>query len=218
MSAYNRKRFNFSVVNVFISLNTLVFLWWTAAITGYADLDYMTQNFLVSWDSLANENYVTLLTAVFSHNMFLHFFMNMFVLKSFGPVLETLMGSRNFLIFYLLAGVISSLSHALTSNFLMHQPELQALGASGSISGLILLFSLLFPRQIILIFGLIPLPAAIGALAFIGLDVWGLIEQATGHGLPIGHGAHLGGAITGILYFLMKRKELKWRLRYINLF
>jgi membrane associated rhomboid family serine protease len=43
----------------------------------------------------------------------------------------------------------------------------------------------------------------VGALAFIGLDVWGLIAQAEGGGLPIGHGAHLGGAFTGILYYFL---------------
>ncbi len=43
----------------------------------------------------------------------------------------------------------------------------------------------------------------VGAFLFIGLDVWGLVAQSGGGGLPIGHGAHLGGAITGIIYYLL---------------
>ncbi len=108
-----------------------------------------------------------------------------------------------FLVFYLMAGVVSSLSHCLVSAFLVDKPDMLAVGASGSISGLVLLFSLLYPREKILLFGLIPLPAFFGALAFIGLDVWGVFAQAQGGGLPIGHGAHLGGAFTGIIYYLL---------------
>ena len=41
--------------------------------------------------------------------------------------------------------------------------------------------------------GIVPVPALAGVLAFVGLDLWGLIAQGRGGGLPIGHGAHLGG-------------------------
>jgi membrane associated rhomboid family serine protease len=134
--------------------------------------------------------------------MFLHFFLNMYVLNSFGPIVERVIGPRSFMRFYLVAGIISSLAHSLTCLFFMKEPSLPALGASGSIAGVILLFSLLYPKEKILILGLIPIPALFGALLIVGLDIWGLIEQAGGHGLPIGHGAHLGGAFTGLFYFL----------------
>jgi rhomboid-like protein len=143
----------------------------------------------------------TLLTSVFSHNMTLHIFINMFVLNSFGTLLEQVLGRRSFLTFYLTAGIVSSLAHAAVSAFIVGNPEIPALGASGAIAGLILVFSLVFPREKILLFGLIPLPAIWGALAFIALDLWGLSAQAHGGGLPIGHGAHLGGAFAGIVYY-----------------
>ncbi len=169
----------------------------------------MAQNFLVSWDGLVTGQFWTLITSVFSHNMFLHFFMNMFVLNSFGPILEKILGFSRFLKFYFVAGVVSSLSHAVVSAWLLQHPELPALGASGAISGLVILFSLMFPRQLILLFGIIPIPALLGILLFIGLDVWGLVAQAEGGGFPIGHGAHLGGAVTGIIFYfgsIRKRK------------
>lgn len=172
------------------------------------NLQYMADNFLVSWDSLAAGRYWTLLTSAFSHNMLLHIFLNLYVLSSFGPIVELNLGSFRFLRFYLFAGIVSSFCHAWVSAYWMNNPSLPALGASGAVSGVIILFSLIYPTQKILLLGLIPVPAMVGALLFVGLDIWGLMAQAGGGGLPIGHGAHLGGSLTGVIYyfFLVRRK------------
>jgi len=193
-------------VPLFILINIVVFLAWSQA----EWLDFMLENFAISWDLLKDGHYINLITSVFSHNYLIHIFINMFVLHSFGSIMEQVLGRWRFFNFYLIAGVVSSLSHCLVSAFVVHKPEMLAVGASGSISGLVLLFSLLYPKEKILLFGLIPLPAMLGALAFIGLDVWGVLAQAQGGGLPIGHGAHLGGAFTGIVYyFFVLRPRLK---------
>ena len=167
----------------------------------------MVKNFLVSWESLTEGRYWTLLTSVFSHNLVWHLFMNMFVLRSFGSLMEEILGPKKFLAFYLLAGAFSSLSHSLVSAFLLGLPEQPALGASGAISAVVILFALLYPKQKLFLFAIIPVPALWGALAFVGLDIWGLMAQAEGKGLPIGHGAHLGGAFIGVLYFLYLKKQ-----------
>lgn len=169
----------------------------------------MIKNFLVSWDGLVDGRYWILITSVFSHNMFWHLFINMYVLNSFGPFVERLLGKKRFIKFYLWAGIMSSVGHAAVSNYILASSELPALGASGAISGVILLFSLLFPKEKILLLGLIPMPALWGAFLFIGIDVWGLFEQAEGGGFPIGHGAHLGGAVTGIVYFFFLKRSLR---------
>ncbi|OFZ19503.1 MAG: hypothetical protein A2Z20_02950 [Bdellovibrionales bacterium RBG_16_40_8] len=184
---------------IIIIINMAVFFMWKAA--GKAGMPYMEQNFLVSWQALAEGRWWTPLTSVFSHNMFFHFLINMLVLSNFGNLLEMVLGRVKFLKFYIIAGLISSLTHAVVSTWLLDEPELPALGASGAIVGLVLIFCLMFPREKILIFGFIPLPALWGAVIFIGLDIWGLVAQAEGGGLPIGHGAHLGGAFTGIIYY-----------------
>jgi membrane associated rhomboid family serine protease len=188
------------VVPFFIFINVCVFILWHWR---YFSIEFMAENFLVSWEHLDAGLYWTLITSVFSHNMLLHIFINMYVLFNFGTLVEYVLGARVFTAFYLVAGVVSSAAHALTSKFIIGSPELPALGASGSIAGIVLLYSLLFPREKILIFGLVPVPAIFGAIAFIAIDVWGLIEQSGGGGLPIGHGAHLGGAVSGILFYLL---------------
>lgn len=190
-----------------IAINVAVFLAW-----GYAPwYEYMGENFTVSFDGLVEGRYWTLVTSVFSHNLLFHILINMFVLQSFGGVVEQVLGGRRFITFYLCAGIVSSLSHCLVSAFVIGEPQVPAVGASGAIAGLILLFALIFPREKILIFGIIPMPAIFGSFAFIALDLWGLYAQAGGGGLPIGHGAHLGGAFAGILYYFF---ALRGRIRH----
>ncbi len=201
----NRK----SSVRILIFLNILVFMAWSLGGGQDSESPFMVRNFLVSWSSLRAGYIWILITAAFSHNMFFHLFLNMFVLNSFGPVVEQTIGIGRFLKFYFLASIFSSLAHSFFSAFILKQPDLPALGASGAISGLILLFSLIYPKEKILIFGILPLPALWGALAFIGMDLWGLFEQADGGGLPIGHGAHLGGALTGIFYYFVYFRKIK---------
>ncbi len=167
----------------------------------------MVNNFLVSTDAIAAGRIWTLITSVFSHNMPLHIFINMFVLSSFGPLMEDVLGNKNFLIFYLAAGIAGSLAHCCTSSFLLHDSSLPALGASGAISGVLVLFSLMYPKHLVYILGLIPIPALIATLLFVGSDVMGLIEQSKGNGIMIGHGAHLGGAVTGVIYFISTRSH-----------
>jgi membrane associated rhomboid family serine protease len=58
----------------------------------------------------------------------------------------------------------------------------------------------MFPKQLIYIFGLIPIPAIFGTIIFVSLDLVGLLTQAAGSSVPIGHGAHLGGALAGFIY------------------
>lgn len=199
------------VVPVLILLNIAVYLMWQ-----FGDPDhlvFMTENFTVSWSGLTDGRWWTLLTSEFSHTWFIHLLINMFVLNSFGSLLEQVLGWWRFLAFYLAAGLVASISHCVVSAFIVGDPDLSAVGASGAIAGLVLVFALMFPRERILLFGIVPVPALFGALAFVALDVWGLTAQAEGGGLPIGHGAHLGGAAAGILYyFLFIRKY--WRDQY----
>ena len=193
------KPFRAVVVPIIILMNVAVFFMWMGG--GARHQEFMIDNFLVSYTGLMEGRYWTLLTSVFSHNMLLHIGINMFVLNSFGSLLEQVLGRWRFLAFYLVAGVVSSISHCLLSQYVMHSPDTAALGASGSIAGLVLVFSLVFPKEKILLMGFIPLPAIWGALAFVALDLWGLSAQAHGGGLPIGHGAHLGGAFAGVVYY-----------------
>ena len=184
-------------VPVIIAVNVVVFLAWMASNVDPNLRQVMVANFLVSTTHLTHGYGWTLLTSAFSHQELWHIALNMLVLWSFGCVLERLWGVRVFVAFYLAAAVVASASHCFVSSVIMGNPGIPALGASGAVSGL------LFPQHRILVFGVIPVPALVGALAFVAIDLWGLFAQSRGGGLPIGHGAHLGGALCGLLFWLL---------------
>lgn len=191
------------VVPKIIAINVIVFFLWQ--FVGITYPEFMIKNFLVSWSALEHERVWTLLTSVFSHNMLFHLFINMFVLFNFGVIIESNLGALRFLKFYLLAGLAGSLVHSLTCAFILNQPEQMALGASGAISGIVMIFALLHPQHKIFLFGIIPLPAIWAVVLINGIDVWGFINQTRGIASIMGHGAHLGGAFAGLVYFFILR-------------
>lgn len=197
------------VVLAILVLNALVFVAWIIL----GPVPAMTDNFLVSWTALEAGRYWTLLGSAFSHMGGLHFLINMYVLATFGSFVEQVIGSWRFAIFYLLAAIVGSLGHAGVSAFLLDKPELPALGASGAVSGVVILFSLMLPQATLLLLGIVPMPAIVGALVFVGLDVVGLVAQTEGGGLPIGHGAHLGGAAMGALFYFVVARHIPVPMR-----
>jgi membrane associated rhomboid family serine protease len=197
-----------TVVRTLLAVNILVFMLWTWPGVPQA---LMAENFLVSWPHLARGRIWVLVTSVLSHILLLHLLVNMVVLVSFGEPMERLMGPKRFTVFFFVAGVVASLTHVATSSLLLGEPGLPALGASGALAGMLMLFSFSFPRARVLFFFILPVPALVAALAFIAIDIWGLTAQMGNGGLPIGHGAHLGGAAVGILYYLLRGRQLRAR-------
>src|SRR5262245_26909027 len=96
------------VVPVLLALNTIVYLMWL--LLGRSP--FMLQNFLVGGQALVEGRYWTLLTSEFSHVAFFHFFINMYVLATFGSIVEYVIGSWRFVVFYLVAAIVASISHA----------------------------------------------------------------------------------------------------------
>jgi membrane associated rhomboid family serine protease len=193
-----------TVVNTMLVLNIIVFAMWIVLPPAV-----MMEHFTVSWEHLAAGRIWVLITSVFSHLLLFHLLINMIVLLNFGPLLERAMGSGPFLVFYLVAGIVGSLAHAITSGFLIGLPAQPALGASSALAGVLLFFSLCFPKARVLLFFIIPLPAIVAALAFVAIDIWGLVMQVGGEGMPIGHGAHLGGALVGVIWFVARGRGLR---------
>ncbi|PWB77106.1 MAG: hypothetical protein C3F15_03965 [Holophagae bacterium] len=206
--AFHQRRLR--ALPVIVGLNALVFLAWQVAAQGSELWSALAVNFMVSTNRLQHGLWWTLLTAAFSHQELWHFLLNMIVLWSFGSVLERLLGSRLFVVFYLVSAIFSSASHCLVSSFLLGDDRIAALGASGAVSAVLIAFALAFPRHKILLFGIVPIPALIGAALFVAIDLWGLFAQTRGAALPIGHGAHLGGAACGaVLWALLLRGRLR---------
>ena len=189
-------------VPIIIGINILVFVLWQLK------PEFFIHYFPLNLARLRQGQIWTVLTSVFSHYNFMHIFFNMFVLYSFGRVLEKVWGIRRFTIFYLLAGITASFVHVMLAMFGWR--DSLAVGASGAVAGVVMAFAMLFPRQKIYLFGILPFPAMVLVLILTGMDVVGLIKQyGNMHpGVQIGHGAHLGGTAFGALYVLSLRGSL----------
>lgn len=125
-----------------------------------------------------------------------HLAFNMLALWFFGSEVETLYGPREYLRVYLTALLAGSLAW-LSEVHLRGMEHAVAIGASGAVTGVVILFALNFPQRIIYVFGVMPIPAWIAALFLVLMDLAGL-----GRGeRQIAYSAHLGGAAFGLFYY-----------------
>ena len=144
--------------------------------------------------------YFTLITSMFMHGGWAHLLGNMLFLWVFGDNIENRIGHLRYLIFYLVCGIIASLSHV----FLAGADELvPSLGASGAISGVLGGYLLLFPSRrvrVIMGYGISQVPA------FVALGIWivfqvisqmGVLGGEQGGG-GVAYAAHIGGFIAGL--------------------
>ncbi len=165
-------------------------------------LDYYITRYLALWPITPVRHDLSfmpwqLLTYQFLHGNFSHIFFNMLMLWMFGMEIETLWGSRRFLLFYLAAGIGGGLLQLLL-------PELigglggPTIGASGAIFGVMIAFGMLFPDRYIYIYFLLPVKAKymIGFMVIINLLA---VNDGSSN---VAHLCHIGGAITGFLYMM----------------
>ncbi|MCS7306033.1 MAG: rhomboid family intramembrane serine protease [Thermoguttaceae bacterium] len=128
---------------------------------------------------------------------FWHILGNMLGLFFFGRDVEWRYGRAEFVRLYLvllfLAGLAWSLWHALFSRDQV--PLLY--GASGAVTGIILLFALLYPHRTVLLFFVIPVPAWVLGVLLIVSNVMGSLDEAKSQ---VAYGVHLVGAAVAFAY------------------
>lgn len=185
-----------SAVKMIIVLNLSVFIAWYLL-----PQELMRSQFMVSWHAVTSGKIWTLLTAAFSHYDLFHFFINMLVFLSFAPVLEARWGKRRFLYFYLGSAVFSSF--LMASMPLWGVRDLPGLGASGAVCAITTAYAIYYPKNVILIWGILPAPAWLIVAAFAFFDLKGLLTQINGGNTGIGHAAHLGGILFGLFVLMI---------------
>jgi membrane associated rhomboid family serine protease len=131
-----------------------------------------------------------------------HILGNMLGLFFLGRSVEQFYGPKEFLRFYLTAIVASGLIWAVataTGCVLAGDPlRGSAVGASGAVVAVVILFALNFPRQTLLLFFVIPVPAwLVGVFVVVG----DLLTAMNPESSRIAWQAHLAGAGFAFLYF-----------------
>lgn len=146
-----------------------------------------------------------LITYAFLHGNFFHLAINMFVLWMFGKPIESQWGSVMFLVFYFFCIVGAALVQMLITA-LGIVPPVPAVGASGGVFAVLLVFGLMYPNQlVILIIPPIPMKAKYFVIV---IGVLELVAGVFGTAPGIANFAHLAGMGFALLFILMFRQRL----------
>jgi membrane associated rhomboid family serine protease len=215
----NRGRQSTAYVNyALIAVNVVVFLY--ELLLNDAQLNDFVQRWgATPADITAGHAWYTLLTCTFLHGGWLHIGGNMLFLWVFGDNVEDVMGHISFLIFYLLVGVLASVTQVAISP----HSTVVTIGASGAISGVLAAYMVLFPKGRIMsliflgfIITRVFLPAWINIGYWIvlqlvsGLSSFGIGASSADTG--VAYFAHIGGFVAGLILVWVFRD--KKRLAY----
>ncbi len=195
-----------SIVGTIILIITGLFTY-----KGFRDSEYFERYKFEVDGILVHREWDRLLSSGFLHANWIHFGFNMIALLSFSWSLELLFGYGKFALLYF----ISLLGGSLLALFIhRNHGDYSAIGASGAVSGVVFASVVLFPEGSIG-FVILPfeMPSWVFGLLFLLISIFGIKSQ-TGN---IGHEAHLGGAITGVLATLVIEPSVIWENWWIIL-
>ena len=146
-----------------------------------------------------------LVTAGFLHGDFFHLLFNMLALYFFGRDVELIHGRKTFIQLYFSTLIISNLCWVLSENFLLHETRNWAVGASGAIAGVVVVFVCHFPTRLIYLWGVVPMPAWLMATAWLAYDVFNYRQEMGGvNTANVAFAAHLAGAACGLVYYYFR--------------
>jgi membrane associated rhomboid family serine protease len=193
------------VVNyLLIGLNVLVFILMLLAGSSQESLVYelamIPSNFA---DGVDVGDITDIFTSMFMHAGIAHIVGNMLYLWIFGDNVEDSMGSAKYLVFYLVGGVVASLTHLFTNP----GSQVPTVGASGAIAAVLGAYLVLFPQSRVVTF--IPLGFYMRLTvvpAIIVLGLWFVLQLFSGFmsmGGPdvggVAFWAHVGGFVAGLV-------------------
>ena len=146
----------------------------------------------------------TIVTYMFLHAGLGHIFFNMLGLFFFGPRVESHLGSKRFIQLYFVSGI----SGALLS--VIFAPMTGILGASAAVFGVMLAYAMFWPRDQILIWGIIPMEVRWLVILTTIMAMWSGLNGSQG---GVADFAHLGGYL-GAWVFLRTIDPAKRAARF----
>ncbi len=158
------------------------------------------------------KEYYRFITHAFLHADWMHLFINMIVLFSFGVYVErefrVLENSGyiqsahlSFLLLYFSSLIISSLTTFVKKR---KDPYYIAVGASGAVSAVLFTSIFFSPLEKILLYGILPLPGIVFGILYLAYSTY-MGRKEKDH---INHDAHLWGAIYGLLFPILIEPSL----------
>lgn len=195
-SLFFRRPFKYTYFHATLSLIIINFLVYFLIKQNNSLMNYLSLNV---FNVIEGKMYWQFLTYMFVHYDFSHIFFNMLALLIFGITVEKAMGSKEFLLFYFIVGIFGSILSFILF-FFTGQFFSFLLGASGVVYGILFAYATCFPRSIISIWGIIPVPAPILVLLYTIIEI---VSQVFSNS-NIAHFAHLFGFLAAFLYFIIR--------------
>lgn len=194
---FYQRPFGFTYYNValyLIGANVLVFL------AGMVSPSILQRLALIPGAVIELGWFWTPFTYMFVHGGTWHLLFNMLGLFFFGFQLERRIGSNEFLLFYLLSGLLAGLLsfavYVATGTF-----NVALVGASGAVFAVLLAFATFFPTATILLFGIIPVRAPLLVLGYAALELFNMVSRTGGN---VAHMTHLIGFAVAFLYLVVR--------------
>jgi len=168
-------------------------------------------------DIYAVPAYVTIFSSMFMHGGWMHLIMNMLFMWVFADNIEDNLGSRNFIIFYILCGIGAAMAHVLMDT----HSQIPMIGASGAISGVLGAYIINHPKARILV--LIPFffIFIIKIRALYVLGYWFVLQFINSYTMSsqeggVAYAAHIGGFVSGMILILFFNKKAKRKTKVIK--
>jgi membrane associated rhomboid family serine protease len=153
-------------------------------------------------------HFYSLITYNFLHVRFFHLLFNLVVLYYIGNVFLSFFNEKQFHIYFLLGGIVGGLFFIIASNFLFNASTNVLIGASASITAILVGLATKVPNYEINIRFIGYVKLWIIALIWIAISFVSIPSANSG-----GQIAHLGGAFFGFIYTYLTERNLlpKWR-------
>lgn len=140
------------------------------------------------------------LTYAFVHNDMQHLIFNMLGIIFFGCTLEKTLGSKEFLLFYLLSCVVCAVI-SFATYLATHSFHVFLMGSSGALFAILFAFAVVFPRSSIFVWFVIPVPAPLLIAIYAAIELIGSFSRGMG---LVSHSTHLAGFLFAFLYFIVR--------------
>lgn len=153
-----------------------------------------------------------------SRQLLWHIVFNMYALYMFGPMVESYLGPKRYLSYYLLCGVAGPLMYSIlmvfgVGGFTTERGMIPLVGASAGIFGILMACAKIAPDvRVMLLIPPIPMKLKTLVWVLIGIGVYSVLSDGWNSG---GEAAHLGGAAAGAIlirnkWLLGDRRDFKW--------
>lgn len=177
-----------------INTVTIIIIAITSVVTllGFNNEDLFRKYMFNTYMVLKEKQWYRIISSALLHGDFGHLIFNMYTLYAFSGVIISILGVPAYLLIYVLSiiggGLLSLLMHRKNPNY-------NAIGASGGVVGILYAAIALYPDMTLGLFFVIPMKGWVFGVLYLLYSVYGMRNEIGN----IGHDAHFGGAITGLI-------------------